>query len=60
LHEFICDDCRFHHYKKEDWIIEGPRKLEKYSVIRANHYDANTVELPTIFEKLDNKKWETI
>jgi len=60
LHEFICDDCRFHHYKKEDWTIEGPRKLEKYSVIRANHYDANTVELPTIFEKLDNKKWEII
>lgn len=60
VHEFICNDCRFHHTDKKDWTIEGPRKLERHSVIRANHYDKNTVELPVIYEKLDNKKWETI
>lgn len=39
LEEFICNDCRFDNKRKEDWIIEGPRKIERHSVIAQNHYE---------------------
>jgi NADH-quinone oxidoreductase subunit G len=39
LEEFICDDCRFEHKEKNDWVIEGPRKIERHSVISKNIYD---------------------
>lgn len=38
LDEFICDDCRFEHKDKKDWIIESPRNIERHSVISHNHY----------------------
>lgn len=38
LEAFICDDCRFHHKEPGDWIIEGPRAIERHSVISQNHY----------------------
>lgn len=39
LEEFICDDCRFDHKEKNDWEIEGPRKIERHSVISKNIYE---------------------
>jgi len=39
LEEFICNDCRFHHKEPKDWIIEGPRTIERHSVISQNHYE---------------------
>jgi NADH-quinone oxidoreductase subunit G len=36
--EFICNDCRFEHKQKSDWVLEQPRKIERYSVISQNHY----------------------
>jgi len=38
LEAFICDDCRFEHKEKNDWVIEGPRKIERHSVISKNLY----------------------
>ena len=38
VEEFICDDCRFHKKDAKDWVIEGPRKIKKSSVISQNHY----------------------
>jgi NADH-quinone oxidoreductase subunit G len=38
LDEFICNDCRFDHKSKADWTIEGPRAIERHSVISQNHY----------------------
>lgn len=38
LEEFICNDCRFEHKETNDWTIEGPRKIERHSVISQNHY----------------------
>jgi NADH-quinone oxidoreductase subunit G len=38
LEEFICNDCRFNHKDKKDWIVEGPRMIERHSVISQNHY----------------------
>jgi NADH-quinone oxidoreductase subunit G len=39
VEEFICNECRFEKKKPEDWIIEGPRKIKRQSVISANHYE---------------------
>jgi NADH-quinone oxidoreductase subunit G len=39
LEEFICNDCRFHHKDTQSWTIEGPRTIERHSVISQNHYE---------------------
>jgi len=39
LEEFICNDCRFNHKDIKDWIVEGPRMIERHSVISHNHYE---------------------
>ena len=36
---FICNTCRFDSKDAAAWVIEGPRKIEEWSVIGANHYD---------------------
>jgi NADH-quinone oxidoreductase subunit G len=37
--EFICNECRFEKKEKSDWTIEGPRHIDRNSVISANHYE---------------------
>ncbi len=37
--EYICNDCRFEHKNVNDWVIEGPRHIERNSVIAQNHYE---------------------
>jgi NADH-quinone oxidoreductase subunit G len=44
LEEFICNECRFDHKFTADWIVEGPRKIERHSVISQNHYE--NLEMP--------------
>jgi NADH-quinone oxidoreductase subunit G len=39
LEEFICNNCRFNHKETADWIVEGPRKIERHSIISQNHYE---------------------
>jgi NADH-quinone oxidoreductase subunit G len=36
---WICNECRFEKKKKEDWIIEKSTKIDRHSVISANHYE---------------------
>jgi NADH-quinone oxidoreductase subunit G len=43
--EFICNECRYDHKDMNDWVVEGPRHIERSSVISQNHY-----------EKIDLKK----
>jgi NADH-quinone oxidoreductase subunit G len=38
VEEWICNECRFEKKKVNDWVIEGPTKVNKHSVISANHY----------------------
>ena len=38
VEHFICNDCRFEHKEVEDWVIDGPRKFEKFSVLNVNNY----------------------
>ncbi len=47
--EFICNECRFEKKKKSDWIIEGPSKISKKSVISINHYQhLNELKVQTL------------
>ena len=38
VEEWICNDCRFHKKETKDWVIEGPTKVDRKSVISQNHY----------------------
>lgn len=42
--EFICNECRYDHKRAEDWVIEGPRNIERSSVIAQNHYERTDLE----------------
>jgi NADH-quinone oxidoreductase subunit G len=37
--EWICNECRFEKKETKDWIIEGPRHIDRKSVISQNHYE---------------------
>jgi NADH-quinone oxidoreductase subunit G len=37
--EFICNECRFEKKELTDWVIEGPAKIRRESVVSANHYE---------------------
>jgi NADH-quinone oxidoreductase subunit G len=41
--EFICNECRFEKKKTADWVIEGPTRINRHSVISQGHY-VDTVE----------------
>ncbi|MCB0533750.1 MAG: (2Fe-2S)-binding protein [Lewinellaceae bacterium] len=43
VHDFICNTCRFEKKALEDWTIEGPRDIDRHSVISQNHYENKTV-----------------
>jgi NADH-quinone oxidoreductase subunit G len=36
--EWICNECRFEKKETSDWVIEGPTKINRQSVISQNHY----------------------
>ncbi|MCY7421162.1 MAG: (2Fe-2S)-binding protein [Chitinophagaceae bacterium] len=36
---WICNTCRFDKKQTGDWIVEEPRKINRHSVISANHYE---------------------
>jgi NADH-quinone oxidoreductase subunit G len=38
VEDWICNSCRFDHKNTADWTIEGPAKVNRHSVIGANHY----------------------
>jgi len=38
LESWICNDCRFEKKEPGDWKIEGPRKIDRHSVISQNLY----------------------
>lgn len=39
VEDFICNTCRFEKKNTSDWVIEGPRKISRTSVISLNHYE---------------------
>ena len=51
VEEFICNSCRFDHKEVSDWVIEGPRKFEKNSVINQNNYTRKMNKVTIATEK---------
>lgn len=49
VHEWICNECRFEKKNSSDWIIEGPTKINRHSVISQGHY-VETVKPKEIFQ----------
>jgi len=52
IESFICNECRFDHKKVSDWVIEGPSKVDRHSVIGANHYDQKVIAVNEEREKM--------
>jgi NADH-quinone oxidoreductase subunit G len=50
VEDFICNECRFEKKDLNDWIVVGPRKIKRQSVISANHYEKLTN--PSIIEPI--------
>ncbi len=42
--EFICNECRFDHKNMGDWIVVGPRHIDRHSVIAQNHYEKTDLQ----------------
>ncbi len=43
VHDFICNTCRFEKKNVSDWTIEGPRDIDRHSVIGQNHYEGEAL-----------------
>jgi len=43
--EYICNECRFDHKNVNDWVVEGPRHIDRNSVISQNHYEKIDLQL---------------
>lgn len=56
VEDWICNTCRFEKKKVSDWVIEGPTRLDRHSVINAGHY-TNIVKPQETFEAvMDGRK----
>lgn len=51
VESFICNECRFEKKKPDEWIIEGPRYINRQSVISANHYE--TLKKPSVIKPIE-------
>ena len=53
---WICNTCRFEKKKTSDWVIEGPRLINRHSVISQGHYAGKVgTNKPTeIFEAVND------
>ncbi len=43
VQDFICNSCRFEKKGTSDWTIEGPRDIDRHSVVSQNHYEGATL-----------------
>ncbi len=51
--EFICNECRYDHKSLVDWTVEGPRHIERNSVIAQNHYEKT--DLVTLKKEIERQ-----
>ena len=56
--EYICNECRYDHKDVKHWTVEGPRHIDRHSVISQNHYEKidlqklkKEVERQLVFQK---------
>ena len=53
--EWICNTCRFDKKSTGDWIIEGPTKVNRHSVISQGHYIGMTMPKEVLPQVLDGR-----
>src|SRR3954467_5630535 len=53
--DWICNECRFEKKEVTDWVIEGPTRVDRHSVINAGHY-TGVVRPNETFEPLMGRK----
>ena len=53
LEDYICNECRFDKKAASDWVIEGPRKIDRKSVISQNHYEK--IIKQSVIKPLENR-----
>ncbi len=53
VREFICNECRYGHKKLSDWNVEGPRHIDRNSVISQNHYEQ--IDLTKLKKEIDRQ-----
>ncbi len=53
---WICNTCRFDKKQVTDWVIEGPSKVNRHSVIAQGHYVGVTKPQETIEKVMDGRK----
>ncbi|MEJ7643527.1 MAG: 2Fe-2S iron-sulfur cluster-binding protein [Chryseolinea sp.] len=51
--EYICNECRYDHKNMGDWVVEGPRHIDRGSVIAQNHYE--TIDLQKLKKEIDRQ-----
>jgi len=53
VRDWICNECRFEKKNTSDWIIEGPTKINRHSVISQGHY-VGTVKPREVLQEVMN------
>ncbi|MBO9571587.1 MAG: (2Fe-2S)-binding protein [Chitinophagaceae bacterium] len=56
VHEWICNECRFEKKHTNDWVIEGPTKINRQSVISQGHYMEKAKGNEVFGELMDGRK----
>jgi NADH-quinone oxidoreductase subunit G len=56
VEEWICNECRFDKKQTTDWVIEGPTKISRQSVISQGHYVGLKQPKETLVEVMDGRK----
>jgi NADH-quinone oxidoreductase subunit G len=56
VEEFICDTCRFDKKETKDWIVEGPRNIDRHSVISQGQYVGVVKPHDALPEVLDGRQ----
>jgi NADH-quinone oxidoreductase subunit G len=52
---WICNTCRFHKKNASDWVIEGPAKINRHSVIAQGHYITAKDGQPNLIDEVIGK-----
>ena len=55
VEDWICNECRFEKKKPNDWVIEGPRNIDRHSVISQGHYVGVTQPQETLPEVMHGR-----
>ena len=55
VEDWICNECRFEKKKTGDWVIEGPRHINRHSVIAQGHYEHLQMPRETVTEVMHGR-----